>query len=162
MDCRKCSLAALLAIFVAASGCAAAVDLTKTLRLDDVSTGWVSVGVVNGQNKVVPAVTLKLTNQSDQTLSTLQLNAVFRRIDQEREWGTGFMTAAGSGGLAPAASTAVLLLKSERGYTGADPAPALLGNSAFVDARVDVFAKYGATGWARVGAFPIRRVLIAR
>lgn len=156
------ALAATLATAPGTSGCVPAVDLAASLQVEDVATGWFDAGVVDGKTKIVPAVSLKLKNRSDQTLSTLQVNAVFRRVDQAAEWDAGFLTAAGSGGLAPAASTGLLLLKAERGYTGTDPQWALLQNSQFVDAKVDVFAKYASSQWARLGEYPIRRVLIER
>src|SRR5437016_3257880 len=76
--------------------CGPTVDLGRSLRIEDVATGWADAGRVEGKNKLVPAVSLKLTNASQQTLSTLQLNAVFRRVDETAEWGTGFLTAAGA------------------------------------------------------------------
>ena len=49
------------------------------MHLEGVSTGWVSAGVVEGNNKVVPLVSFTLKNGSDQKLRALQVNAVFRR-----------------------------------------------------------------------------------
>ncbi len=43
-----------------------------------------------------------------------------------------------------------------------DSAADLLHNSRFVDARVDLFAKYGSAQWTKLGAYPITRQLIAR
>ena len=151
-----------LAAMAATIGCAPTVDLTRALRVEAVATGWFDAGVVEGKTKIVPAVSITLKNGSDQTLSTLQVNAVFRRVDQSTEWSSGFLTAVGSDGLAPAASTGLLLLRADRGYTGTDPQWALLQNSQFVDATVDLFAKYGSSKWARLGEYPIRRVLIER
>jgi hypothetical protein len=38
----------------------------------------------------------------------------------------------------------------------------MLHNSRFVDAKVDLQAKYGSTQWVRVAAFPIERTLIVK
>jgi hypothetical protein len=54
----------------------------------------------------------------------------------------------------------VLTLKSPLGYKGTDPRETLLSNSQFVDATVDLFAKYGSVQWTKVGQFPITRRLI--
>ena len=51
-------------------GCAPPVDLSASLHVEDVATGWFDEGVVDGRTKVVPAVSLKLKNESAQTLST--------------------------------------------------------------------------------------------
>src|SRR5688572_8753990 len=100
-----------LVLSVAAAGCGPKVDLTKALKITILETGWYDAGIVNGQNKLVPSVALTVTNLSDQTLSALQLNASFRRVTEpEKEWGSRYMTAAGSSGLAPGATTEILVL----------------------------------------------------
>ncbi len=151
----------LLCSIVFAGACGPSVDLTKGLHLEAVSTGWLDAGVVDGKNKVVPAVSFKLKNVSDQPLKTLQVNAVFRRASQDEEWGSGFRTIAGSGGLAPGAATDTVTIQADLGYTGSDSREAMLRHSQFVDAKVDLFAKYGSTQWARIGEFPISRQLVA-
>ena len=145
------------------SACAPAVDLTKGLQIPGVSTGWFDAGIVNGRNKLVPSISFALKNVSDQTLTTLQVNALFRRVAEKDEWGSGFLTAAGSAGLAPGATTATLTIRSQLGYTGTDQSREdMLRNTHFVDAEVELFAKYGSTQWARIGTFPVARVLIVK
>src|SRR6267154_1152106 len=90
------------------AACGPTVDLTKGLQVLDVSSGWFDAGIVNGQNKLVPTISFKLKNVSDQKLATLQINALFRRVGENDEWGSTFLTAVGSEGLAPGATTAVL------------------------------------------------------
>ena len=150
----------LVSLLSAASGCGPTVDLTKRLQILDVSTGWFDAGIVNGQNKLVPVISFKLKNLSDQTLGTLQVNALFRRVAEKDELGSGFITAAGSEGLAPGATTPILTLKSQHGYTGTEPRLEMLRNAHFVDARVQLSAKYGSVQWARIGDHPIARRLI--
>ena len=149
---------------VAAAACGPAVDLTSGLKVTIVDTGWFDVGIVNGHNKLVPSVTLTLTNVSDQKLAALQLNASFRRVTEaEKEWGTRFLTAAGSRGLPQGATTDRLVLRSELGYTGSDQSrQEMLQNSQFVDAKVELSAKYGSIQWVRMGAFPIERKLLTK
>src|ERR1700704_3541617 len=110
----------LLLALVSSAGCAPKVDLTKGLEVTILNTGWFDLGIVNGQNKLVPSVTFSLKNVSEKKLSTLQVNALFRRVTENDEWGSGFLTAAGSDGLAPGASTQPLTIKSPLGYTGND------------------------------------------
>jgi hypothetical protein len=151
-----------LVAFVSSVGCGPAVDLTKGLQVTILDTGWYDLGIVNGQNKLVPSVTFALKNVSEKTLSTLQVNALFRRVTENDEWGSGFLTAAGSDGLAPGASTQPMTIKSPLGYTGSDPRLEMLQNSHFVDAKVELFAKYGSTQWTRLGTYPVARLLLAK
>jgi hypothetical protein len=150
-------------LVVAAVACGPSVDLTKGLTVEIVRTGWYDAGIVNGQNKLVPSVEFRLNNVSDQKLATLQINALFRRVTEQDEWGSGFITAAGSSGLAPGASTDTLTIRSQLGYTGADQSrQEMLKNSHFVDAKVELFAKYGSSQWVRIGEYPIVRELITK
>src|SRR5437867_9205424 len=89
-----------LSVFPTA-GCGPTVDLAKGLQIEVISTGWLDAGIVDGKNKLVPSITFKPKNISDQKLPMLQVNALFRRVGEKEEWGSGFVTAAGSGGLAP-------------------------------------------------------------
>jgi hypothetical protein len=157
------SVRLLLILAVACSGCGPAVDLTKGLQVEIVNTGWFDAGIVNGQNKLVPSVTFTLKNLSDQTLGTLQVNASFRRVAETDEWGNGFVTAAGSAGLAPGATTSPITIKSQLGYTGSEQSrQEMLLNTHFVDAKVELSAKYGSQQWARLGSYPIGRQLITK
>ena len=154
--------ALLLLSMVFAGACGPNVNIATSLQVEDLSTGWIDAGVVNGMNKVVPAVSFKLKNVSDERLPALHVNAIFRRVNQPEEWGNGFRTVSGSGGLLPGAATDTLTINAQLGYTGTDPRDALLGNSQFVDAKVDLFARYGSAQWTRLGEFPITRHLIER
>ncbi len=152
---------ALLAV-LAGAACGPTVDVTQGLQITILDTGWYDVGIVNGQNKLVPSVTFKVKNVSDQKLASVQINALFRQVTAKDEWGSGFVTAAGSAGLAAGNETPALTIRSPLGYTGSDSREDMLHNSHFVDARVELFAKYGATQWKRMGEYPIQRSLIEK
>jgi hypothetical protein len=159
---RASAILPILVAFVCV-GCGPTVDLTRGLEIEVVSTGWFDAGIVNGQNKLVPTASFKLKNVSDQKLVTLQINALFRRVGENDEWGSAFLTAVGSDGLAPGATTAVLTAKSQLGYTGSDQTRAeMLQNTHFVDAKVQLFAKYASTQWVKVGEYPIVRELLTK
>jgi hypothetical protein len=145
-----------LASALLAAGCGPNVDLTKGLQLEVVSTGWQDVGPVTGKNKLVPAITFRLKNVSDQKLVQLQVNAVFRRVNEKEEWGSGLVTVAGSDGLAAGTATAPATIKSALGYTGEESRDQMLQNTAFVDANVTLFAKYGSTQWVSLAQAPIQ------
>jgi hypothetical protein len=156
------SRTALGGLLLLLAACGPAVDLRQALKVEVEKTGWYDAGIVNGQNKLVPMVAFRLKNVSDRRLSTLQVNALFRRVTEPDEWGSAFVTAAGSSGLTPGATTETLTVKSQLGYTGVDPRQEMLKNSHFVDAKVELFAKYGSTQWVRVGEYPIARELITK
>lgn len=151
-----------LVVVLFTSGCGPTVDLATVLQVEGLATGWSDGGVVDGKTKLVPTLRFRLKNTSDQKLTTLQVNAMFRRVTDSNEWGSGFLTAAGSAGLPPGSATDPLTLASELGYTGTEPHAMMLLNSHFVDAKVDLFAKYGSAQWVRVGEYPIARQLIPR
>jgi hypothetical protein len=154
----------LTALLVAACsfGCGPTVDLSKALQLSDVSTGWHDAGVVDGKNKLVPSVSFKLKNDSDQSLTSLQVNALFRRVSENDEWGSGYLKVSGSEGLGGGKSTDLLTVNSQLGYTGVESRLELLQNRNFVDAKVELFAKYGSAQWTRLGEYPIARQLNPR
>jgi hypothetical protein len=153
-------LAMIVVLGVFSASCGPTVDLTTALQVQDVSTGWLDAGLIDGQNKLVPSITFTLKNNSDQPLPVLQMNVLFRRANENTEWGSGFVTVAGSEGLAPGATSQSLTVKSQLGYTGSEPRQQMLSNSQFVDARVQLFGKYASTQWVKVGEYPITRRLI--
>ena len=152
----------LLSGFVTAGCGGPVVDLKQGLQVEIVSSGWFDAGIVDGKNKLVPSLVIKLKNVSDQNLVSLQINAIFHRVTEAQEWGTGFITAAGSEGLRPGTTTSPLTIKSHLGYTGTEPRADMLNNSRFVDAKVVLFAKYGSTQWTKVGESPISRQLVTQ
>lgn len=161
---RAAARACLLCLVLGFSACGGpTVDVSKGLQIQDVSTGWFDEGIVNGQSKLVPSISFKLKNVSDQTLPVLQVNALFRRVSEADEWGSAFITAARSEGLAPGATTRKLTMTSYLGYTGREQTrQEMLQNSQFVDAKVELSAKYGSVQWVRIGDFAITRQLITR
>jgi hypothetical protein len=151
-----CVLAALVGF-----GCGRPPDVAADVRVQAVSSGWVDEGIVHGNKKLVPTLSITLKNASGRRLKMLQMNALFHRIGDDEEWGAGFVTVAGSEGLPPG-SVAAVSVKSERGYTGSESGQAMLANSQFVDASVDLFARYGSARWTRLGQYRVRRQLLAR
>ena len=158
---RAAVLLLIVSLGVISASCGANVDLTQSLQVVEVSSGWQDVGVVDGQNKLVPSITFRLKNTSEHTLPVLQVNAVFRRQNETEEWGSAYVKVTGSGGLGPGATTEPIKAKSQLGYTGSEPRAVMLSNSQFIDAKVDLFAKYASVQWVRVGERPIDRQLLA-
>jgi hypothetical protein len=155
-------IVAALLVAVAAAGCGPKIDLTKGLQVVDVSTGWADKGIVGGQNKLVPSITFSLKNVSDKNLNVLDVNAAFHQNGEAADWDSDLVNVAGSEGLDPNATTKKFTVDSKQGYksTGEETRADMLKNSHFIDAHVDLFAKYGNTQWVKIGEFPITRELL--
>jgi hypothetical protein len=154
------AVACVLSLSAACRGLAATEDISKLLVVTDVKTGWFDAGIENGMNKLVPTLMLTLKNASNKKITLVQLNAVVRRVGDKEEWGGAYTQAIGSDGLAPGASTKPIVLRSKLGYTGIEPRNVMLKNSQFVDARIQLFAKYGGANWVKLGEYPVARELL--
>lgn len=161
---RACAGLLLLSVLVCLGCSGPPVDLAKGLEIQNVSTGWFDAGIQNGQNKLVPSISFAVKNVSDQRLRVLDVNTSFRRVTEEKEeWAAEFKAVTGWMGLAPRATTESLVFRSRLGYTGSDQSrEEMLTNSRFVDAVVEVSAKYGSTQFQRIGVYPIDRRLITK
>jgi hypothetical protein len=144
------------------AGCMRNREVEKDLKIVDVRTGWYDAGIVEGNNKLVPSVTLKLQNVSGEDISSVQLLAVFRRVDEDKAWGDHFVRGIGSDGLAPGATGNDLTLRGPLGYTGQESRQQMMRNKLFVDAKVVISGKHGSRNWVRMGEFPISRELLAK
>ena len=152
----------LLLIALAITGCTRSVDVTQALEITDVHTGWYDMGIIGGQNKLVPSISLRLQNTDDDTVGGVQLNAIFRRVGEPDGWGEHYVQAIDRSGLEPAATSEPIVLRSTLGYTGTQSRLDMLQNAQFVDASVDIFAKQGRGGWVKIGEFPIDRQLLTQ
>jgi hypothetical protein len=153
------SLVVLSSLLFAA--CGPKVDLTKGLEVVDLTSGWHDAGILpDGNNKIVPAVAFKVKNVSDQDLRALQVNVIFKRLNDEIEWGSSFFVVSKSDGLAVGAVSDQISANSQQGYTSIDPRANMLHNKEFVDARVQLFAKYGSVQWTKIAEHQIDRRLL--
>jgi hypothetical protein len=148
-----------LGILLLVTGCRSR-DVEKDLAITDIHTGWYDAGVVGGQNKLVPSITLRLQNVSTESIGRVQINAVFRRVGEAEEWDAHFVRGIGPDGLEPGAKGGELVLRSERGYTGSESRLQMLQNKEFVDARVQIFGKHGSRTWVKIGEYTIDRQLL--
>jgi hypothetical protein len=153
------TVAALLSI-----SCGASVDAVTALEPIDVMTGWFDDGIIEGgKNKLVPIVSMKLRNKTDQELSSIQINAIFRRVGEQEMWGEYFGWAIPrQKPLAGGAQTETLVMKSTLGYTGDQPRMQMLQNREFVDAKVEIYLKQGSKVLAKLAEYPIQRQLLTR
>jgi hypothetical protein len=151
-----------LLLAVLAAACSPTVAVKEGFEVLDVSTAWLDAGIVNGQNKLVPSITFRLKNVSDQRLQVIQVNATFRQVNNPQDWGSAFLKVTGVEGLEPGATSEVLTATSNHGYTSPDPRAEMLNNEKFIDAKVELAAKHGSELLERIAEFPIERRLIAK
>jgi predicted transglutaminase-like cysteine proteinase len=152
------TLAAALSVSCGASEAAVA-----ALEPVDVVTGWFDYGILEGgKNKLVPSVTMKLRNKGDQPIRSVQINAIFRRVNEQEMWGEYFGWAVPREPLPAGASTNTLVMRSTLGYTGEQPRMQMLQNREFIDAKVEIYLKQGSRVWAKLAEYPIQRQLLTQ
>jgi hypothetical protein len=157
------SLGCITLAAVVAVSCGKSEAAVEALEPIDVVTGWFDDGIVEGgKNKLVPSVTLKLRNKSDEPIRSIQINAIFRRVGEQEMWGEYFGWAIRREPLAAGASTNTLVMRSTLGYTGDQPRMQMLQNREFVDAKVEIYLKQGSRVWAKLAEYPIQRQLLTQ
>lgn len=177
-----------LAVALAGSACTP-VDVHGALDVREITTGWLDVGLDDlGRNKLVPAISFRLENVSEDRLGMLQLNAVFRRclvlyagqpepeepvspadteagtcLAEDQEWGgSSLIRAAGREGLVAGQAAGPFTMESRLGYTGEQSLAEMLDHRDFVDVKIELFVKHRADQWAKLGEFPIDRRLLTQ
>jgi hypothetical protein len=153
--------AALFLVSLVTAGCSRTRFVENDLKLVDVKTGWYDAGIVGGQNKIVPSISLKLQNVSDESINRVQVWAVFRRADEDKTWGEHFVRAIGPEGLDSGKVGAQLVMRSTLGYTGSQSRAQMLQNREFIDAKVNVFGKHGSRTWIKMGEYTVERALLS-
>jgi hypothetical protein len=142
------------------SGCRN-IEVEKAVRITDVQTGWYDAGIVEGQkNKLVPSISLRLENITEDSVESVQINAIFRRVGEQEAWGEHYVMAIPREGLAAGAKTRPIVLRSNLGYTGTQSRLQMLQNREFVDARVEIYGKSGSRTWVKLGEQQIGRELL--
>lgn len=152
----------LIALVVILAGCNR-VKPVEVLEPIDVTTGWYDAGILeDGKNKLVPSVSLKLRNTSAEPIDGVQINAIFRRVNEQEMWGEHYGWAVQRDELAPGQATKDIVLRSSLGYTGEQPRMQILQHKDFIDAKVELYLKKGSQVWAKLGEFPIERQLLTQ
>jgi hypothetical protein len=152
-----------LVLCLGAAGCGAPdVDVAKVVKVADITTGWFDVGIVDGQNKLVPSAVVTVTNTGTETLSGLQIFIVFRFIGETEELGSGLVVLRGEDALAPNATSKPISVRANWGFSGLQPRAQMLMHSQFKDARAEVFAKFGAKPFVKIGEAQVVRQLLTK
>ena len=157
------TLPVLCLLLLTSFGCSRGPDPITALEPVDVITGWYDAGIVEGSlNKLVPSVSLKLRNRSDDAVRSVQINAIFKRVNETEMWGEHYGWAIQGEPLPAGRATGDIVLRSGLGYTGEQPRMQMLQNKEFVDAKVEIFLKQGSRVWAKLAEFPIERQLLTQ
>lgn len=159
---RRVSVAALAGFLLISVACEPSVDVTRALRVTDMTTGWLDTsGSESAQNKLVPTISFSLDNVSEHELGSLQVQGMFHRAGEEEAWGSAFVRVVGREGLVSGASDGPFTLRSERGYTGEQTGREMLDHKDFVDVTVELFVKHRSAQWVSFSQYQIERQLIA-
>ena len=160
---RSAVFGAVVLASVVSISCGASEGAVAALEPLDVVTGWFDAGIIDGgKNKLVPSVSLKLRNRSEQPIRSVQVNAIFRRVGEQEMWGEYFGWAIPREPLPAGATTNALVMRSTLGYTGEQPRMQMLQNKEFVDAKVEIYLKQGSRVWAKLAEYPIQRQLLTQ
>jgi hypothetical protein len=139
------------------------IDLPKALEITDVKTGYFDAGIVDGKNKLVPTISIRLKNRDSQSIASVQMLARFSVIGETEELGSGpYVRAIGPEGLAPGQTGDPVVMKIDVGYTSEAPRAQMFTHSMFKDVRVELFGKYAAQDWAKMGEYQVARQLLTR
>jgi hypothetical protein len=155
----------LLLALLGLPACGRSVNVKEAVQLVDATGGWYDAGVVEGKNKIVPAVTFRLKKAADADLSALAVNVAFRHpapegSNVEEDWDDVFIQRVAFNGDV----TEPLTIRSDKGYTGDPPQSRadLLRHGSFRDLRARIFAKYASAQWVEVGVIDLPRQILVR
>jgi len=148
---------------LAFSACSSApLDLPKVLQITDVSTGYFDEGIVDGKNKIVPTISLRLKNASTESIASVQMLAKFNVVNDPEELGSAYVSAIGREGQQPGQTGQPIVMKSALGYTSEASRAMMFTHSAFKDVKVELFGKYKAQTWMKMGEYKVARQLLTR
>jgi hypothetical protein len=149
----------LVAGFVGA-GCQRSVDIKTAIQVTDVASGWFDAGIVDGKNKLVPSVTFRLRNTSDQDIDAVSVNLVFEFADNGEDYEEIFRQRIPFNNK----QTELITFRAQAGYTGEPPQTRaeMLKHSSFRDMNAVVFVRQAAAQWVELHRVRIERQLLTQ
>ncbi len=150
---------AVLAASLAAATCGGTPDLTKALSVTDVLSGWYDNGVKDGQNHLLPSITFRLKNQSDQSIFGVQLTVAFWREGEDGEWDSRQVSGIGGSALPSGQSTGSITVRASVGHMTEMPRAEIFTSSLYKDVVVKMFAKRGGRIFS-IGEFKVEHRII--
>jgi hypothetical protein len=145
---------------ILAAGCQQPIDIKQSLQVTDISTGWFDAGIVDGKNKLVPSVSFRLRNTSDQGLEAVSINLAFKFADTGEDHEEIFKQRIPFENK----QTEPITVRSQVGYTGEPPQTRaeMLANSNFRDMVAVIFVRQAGAQWVELHRVPIERQLLTQ
>jgi hypothetical protein len=155
--------ALIVLLSLAASACGGTVNVKETFIVTDVSGGWFDAGIVDGKNRLVPSVTLRIQKKTTDDVSSPSLNILFKRLvgGQEEEFEDVFMQRVE---FTQGNTTDLLTVRPKAGYAGEGQQSRadMLNNSHFNDVRAIIFAKQSSSNWIELARYDLPRQLLTK
>ncbi len=147
--------------FLSAGGCGPAVALDKSVQLVDVHSGYVDLGIVNGETKLVPSATVRVQNTGASTLSGFQLSAAFWRVGDDGQKDELLLPHLVATDLAPGATSDPIVIRANYGYTLEGARADFFKHSMFVDFTIKVFGKVNGRLY-KIGEVSVERKILPK
>lgn len=157
--CLRSCLALPLVLLTAA--CAGVPKADEALEVYELKTGYDDGGVEAGQNRLLPTVSFRLRNKASRSINSVQVNAVFRVLEDPEELGSQSVWAIDYNGLGAGQSVGPFVMRSRFGYSGEQARVEMFQHQGFKDIVVQVFAKQGGNQWVKLTEQVIDRQLLA-
>ncbi len=159
MRCRP-GLGLLLSLL--AAGCHPP-DPKAELEIVDLEAYFV-VDTPRGETQyLAPAVRFRVRNKTGKPESSIQANAVFRRVGEEgQNWGADWKQVAPASKPLPPGQAMLVVMKSDGRYYSTGPPESMFEHKLFRDVKVDVFLRVGSSNWTKMAEAKVERRIGAR
>ena len=142
-----------------AAGCGTQAALDKVVEVTDAQSGYVDLGLVNGETRLVPSATVRVKNIGTATLSGFQLSATFWLAGGDGEKDERILPNLVAKDLAPGAVSEPISIRANHGYKLEGARADFFTHSLFVDFSIKVFGKVNGRMF-RIGEVKVdRRIL---
>jgi hypothetical protein len=145
--------------FLGTSAACGTVDLSKTLQVVDVQSGYYDSGVKDGKNYLRPQITFRLKNIAAEPINSVGLTIAFWRDGTDGEWDSVLHQGIGSSELAPGMATEPITARLHVGYTLEGARADFFTNSLFRDVTAKIFAKRSGKIF-RMGEYKLEHLII--
>lgn len=151
--------AALAAAFVPAAGCSE-VALDKVVVLTDIQSGYIDMGIVNGETRLIPSTTVRVKNTGTETLAGFKLSAAFWRAGEDGQKDDVLLQDLVAKDLAPGATSDPIDIRAKFGYKLEGARADFFSHSMFIDFTIKIFGKVAGKMF-KIGEVPVERKILA-
>ena len=155
---RRLVAPAALAAALAVASCST-VNLTQAIEVTDIISGWYDNGIKDGFNHMVPMITFRLKNKTEQPLNSVQLTVAFWQDGSDGEADSRQVVGIGGTAVPAGQSSESITVRSSVGYTLEGPRADLFTHSLYKDWTVKMFARRSGRIYS-IGEFKIDRRFI--